>query len=178
MLSNYHPTIREPRLGVMLHYDGSAADLPGLKWLLKDPACKVSYNDVIDDKGAYHQVAPEDARAWHAGTCRTSDPRLPYTDANSAFYGVAVLCDGDDLTTGAQLLGVAERAAYYFRKHGWPATETWRIVGHKSEAWPRDPSATPPRYRKVDPDGERKDGLPVLDVQVVRKLVAYVLAAA
>jgi N-acetyl-anhydromuramyl-L-alanine amidase AmpD len=166
MLGNWN-RVRGERHGVMLHYDGSVNDAGGLAWLTKDERCKVSYNWAVDDKGVQHEVAPEHARAWHAGVCRPSDPRLAYTDANSAFYGVTVLADGDDLATDAALKSVVDLCIRLFRKHGWTAQDTWRIVSHESEAFPRG--------RKVDCTGVRADKVPVLDLTKVRALVTYYL---
>lgn len=71
----------------MLHFDGSVSDTGAWKWFT-DPRCNVSYNYLVLDNGDIVSIAPKDARAWHAGKCRPSGP-LNYSDANSAFYGVA-----------------------------------------------------------------------------------------
>lgn len=155
---------REERIGIMVHYDDSASDAGAQAWLMEDPACKVSYNVLILDNGSRVEVTPTDARAWHAGVCRPSDPRLRYRDANSAFYGVALAQDWNDPVTDAALLSLVGWCATIFRLHGWGLkTEGWRIVGHDTEAWPRG--------RKVDPTGLDK-AHPVLSVARVRELVA------
>jgi N-acetyl-anhydromuramyl-L-alanine amidase AmpD len=127
----------------MLHYT-AGTDLSGLQWLLFDPACKVSYNWLILDDGTTVSVAPQDARAWHAGACHPSNPtRLPYRDANSAFYGIAIAAQAGESATKAQLDMVATIAAGLFRAHGWPALDvSVRLTDHAAEAWPRG--------RKVD----------------------------
>lgn len=141
------------RIGVMLHFDDSTSDASGIQWLTNDPRCKVSYNFAVRDDGSVVEIAPEEARAYHAGVCRPSIPELVYTDANSAFYGVAITAKLGDTVSDAQRGGVLFLVGRLFEKNGWPRTDTWRITGHKAEAWPRG--------RKIDPD-------PVLDPAVIR----------
>lgn len=161
---NYNGLIA-PRMGVMLHYDDSASDRGALGWLTADPTCKVSYNVLVTDDGVGHEIAPLDKRAWHAGVCVSSDPvRLPYRDANSAFYGVAVAARDGEVVTPAQFAGVVGVVAMLAAKHGWDLRyEGWRIVGHNTEAWPRG--------RKVDPVGLTPNR-PVLSVAAVRAAFA------
>ena len=78
--------------------------------------------------------------------CRPSDvQRLPYKDGNSALYGVAAATNDRVDVTPLQLLTVAYLIRMLFHKHSWPIDETWRIVTHRSEAYPRG--------RKSDPEG-------------------------
>lgn len=157
-MPNYGLTLNEPRLGLMLHYDASASDAGGLAWL-RDPAAGVSYNWYVLDDGAVHEIAPESARAWHAGICRPSDPALTYRDANSAFIGVSIAARPGDVATPPQFSALVDLCRAIFHRHGWPLTDTWRIVGHNTEAHPRG--------RKNDPEGP--DGAhPVLSVDQVR----------
>jgi N-acetylmuramoyl-L-alanine amidase len=147
----------------MLHYDASMSDAGAVAWLTKDPRCKVSYNWLVLDDGRIVEVAPMGKRAWHAGVCRSSDPkRLPYTDANSAFFGIAIAATDGQRATPAQVTTVAQIVQDCFASQGWTLSETWRIVGHSSEAWPRG--------RKHDPEGSDPDN-PVLSVQAVRDLL-------
>ncbi len=163
-MGNYHATLREQRLGVMLHYDASTSDRGAVTWLTKDPACRVSYNLLVLDSGEVVEVAPVTARAWHAGICRSSDPsRLPYRDANSAFLGIAVAAGAGDQVTPAQLAAVVRLVRDAFDRSGWLRSETWRIVGHETEAWPRG--------RKHDPTGPTP-ARPVLSVAAVRQAVS------
>lgn len=164
-LGNYG-TLREGRLGVMLHYDGSASDAGAEEWLLRDPQCKLSYNWLVNDAGHLLMVAPADKRAWHAGICRPSSKQLVYQDANSAFYGIAIAARPPDTVTVQQLEVVVAQIKVLFIQHAWQFHETWRIVGHDTECWPRG--------RKIDPTGpdERR---PVLDVLRVRSMVRGVL---
>lgn len=141
------------RLGVMLHFDDSTSDASGIAWLTKDPRCKVSYNFAVRDDGTVVEIAPEEARAYHAGVCHPSIPELVYTDANSAFYGIAITAKMGDTVSDAQKNGVVGLVKRLFQKNGWPLTDGWRITGHRAEAWPRG--------RKIDPD-------PVLNPQVIR----------
>jgi len=162
-VANYN-AVKGKRVGVMLHYDASTSDAGAVAWLTKDPRCKVSYNWLVLDNGTAVEVAPMGKRAWHAGVCRSSDPaRLPYTDANSAFYGIAIAATDGQTATAAQLRTVTDLTRTCFERQGWPLTETWRIVGHSSEAWPRG--------RKHDPEGSNPTR-PVLDVQAVRDQLA------
>ncbi len=162
-MGNYN-ALREPRLGVMLHYDDSASDAGAVEWLLHDPRCHVSYNLLVLDGGKVVEIAPLTHRAWHAGICRPSDVRLTYRDANSAFFGVAIAADGTDVATSAQKQAVATICRTLFKRHGWDeTTDVWRIVGHDTEAWPRG--------RKIDPAGSDPHH-PVLSVMEIRGLVA------
>jgi N-acetyl-anhydromuramyl-L-alanine amidase AmpD len=132
--------VRGQRLGIMVHYDASSSDAGAVQWMLRDPACAVSYNWLILDDGEVVAVAPAGARAWHAGGCRSSDPRLPYKDANSAFYGIALAAKGTDTATPAQREALVKLCLRLMKLHRW--TEVWRITSHALEAWPRG--------RKVD----------------------------
>lgn len=135
--------LREQRQGVMLHYDGSASDAGAVTWITKDPRCAVSYTTLITDDGQVIPIAPRDARAWHAGVCRPSDAeRMPYADANSAFYGVALAARSGDIVLPAQYAAVVAHCVTLFHEHDWTADELWRITDHAGEAWPRG--------RKVD----------------------------
>lgn len=156
--------LNEPRAGVMLHYDESGNDDGAVEWLLFDPRCKVSYNYLVLDDATVREIAPLDKRSWHAGVCKPSDPRLSYADANSAFYGLSVAAKHTQKATPAQFDMIVTLSVALFKRHQWTAADTWRIVPHRTEAWPRG--------RKDDPDGAL--GV-VLDVDAVRKAVAKVL---
>lgn len=153
--------LREQRVGVMLHYDASKSDQGALAWLTKDPRCPVSYHVLVTDDGQAWRIAPLDKRAYHAGTCVSSDKaRLPYRDANSAFYGVSIAATDGETATPAQFAGVVQVCRDLAAREGWDlAVESWRIVGHSSEAWPRG--------RKTDPEGSNP-AKPVLSVTAVR----------
>lgn len=156
---------REPRVGVMLHYDGSASDAGAVGWFAH-PECRVSYQYLVLDDGSFVRIAPDTARAWHAGVCKPSDPRLGYKDANSAFYGVAVATNNKADVTPLQTLTAAWLTRRYFEMEGWPVTDKWRVVGHRSEAWPRG--------RKMDPEGS-DPGNPILSVEDVRQLLGRIV---
>lgn len=167
----YGAVLRERRHGVMLHYDGSGTDAGAVAWF-SDPRCNVSYNRLVLDDGSYVIIAPDNTRAWHAGHCRSSNPaRLPYQDANSAFYGIAVATDDVHGVTALQKLAVAWLTRRWFHREGWDPTETWRIVGHSSEAvyGPDHPKAGQ-RGRKTDPEGADPRH-PILSVADIRTLV-------
>jgi N-acetylmuramoyl-L-alanine amidase len=168
--------LKEPRIGVMLHYDDSSTDGSAVAWFT-DPECKVSYDILVLDNGSYVPIVPEGKRAWHAGYCLSSDPvRLPYHDGNSAFLGVAVATNGEIPATAAQLETVVWLTRGYFERMGWPVSETWRIVGHDSEAiWPNKADVPVKlrgkRGRKIDPTGP-KPNRPILSLDEVRRRVA------
>lgn len=157
-------TLREDRVGVMLHYDGSRTDEGAASWF-EHPDCRVSYHWLVLDDGGYVSIAPPERRAWHAGVCRPSDVRLKYADANSAFYGIAAATDGGHDVTPLQLLTIAWLTRRCFDREGWSTTEAWRIVGHSSEAWPRG--------RKVDPEGTSASN-PIFSPADVRQLLGRV----
>ena len=165
----YNGSIREDRIGVMIHYDGSGSDRGAVQGFA-DPRCHVSYNLLVLDDGSYVRIAPDTARAWHAGRCRPSDPkRLQYGDANSAFYGLAIASSGKHDVTPLQMLTVALLCRIYFETHGWDLNEMWRIVSHSSEAWGRG--------RKTDPEGADPKN-PILSVDDIRQLLPKVSRAA
>lgn len=174
----YHATLREKRLGVMLHYDESGTDEGSMRWF-EDSRCRVSYNFLVLDDGRYVQIAPPTTRAWHAGFCRSSDPeRLPYQDANSAFYGIAVATNGKTGCTEAARLTAAWLARWCFEKEGWHRDETWRIVGHDTEAvYPAGHAKAGQRGRKIDPTGPVASH-PILSVEDVRYLAPRFAMAA
>ena len=148
----------------MLHYDGSGSDHGAVQWF-GDPRCRVSYNVLVLDDGNYVEIAPDDCAAWHAGRCRSSDQRLTYRSANRAFYGVAIASSGKEAVTPVQLLTVVALCRGYFRRHGWPLGQTWRIVSHRSEATPRG--------RKTDPEGADLRN-PIMSTEHVRGLLSKV----
>ena len=168
--------LREPRRGVMLHYDDSSSDSGAMGWFT-DPACEVSYNYLVLDDGSYVAVIPDGKRAWHAGACLSSDPaKLPYKDANSAFFGVAVATNAKTPATPAQVETVAWLTRKLFAEQGWPLSETWRIVGHDAEAIYADKADVPKRLRgkrgrKIDPTGPNKNK-PILSLEEIRKRVS------
>lgn len=155
-------SLREARMGVMLHYDASTSDKGAVEWLLHDPRCKVSYNYLVLDNGQIVTIAPADARAWHAGICRPSEPRLNYRDANSALWGISIAATVGEVATKEAKEAIADLTRILFINQHWPLTDTWRIVGHSSEAWPRG--------RKIDPVGPNP-AKPVLSVEEMRDTV-------
>ena len=163
----YGRSIREKRLGVCLHYDASGSDAGSMGWFAHEK-CRVSYNWLVLDDGSYVTIAPDNCRAWHAGRCRTSDrERLNYRDANSALYGIAAATNNRVDVTPLQLLTIAWLTRQCFVRECWPVTDTWRIVGHSSEAWPRG--------RKSDPEGGDKRN-PIYSPADIRQLLGRVRA--
>lgn len=157
--------LRQDRVGIMLHYDGSVSDAGAVEWLTRDPRCRVSYNWLVLDDGKLVEIAPDHARAWHAGVCRPSNGALlPYRDANSAFYGIALATGAGAPATPAAFATIIRLCRALYRQNGWLDSETWRIVGHNTEAWPRG--------RKPDPVGPDPKH-PVLDVLGIRKELAW-----
>ena len=165
----YNERLRGPRVGVLLHYDGSGSDRGGVGWFAH-PDCRVSYNYLVLDDGSYVEIAPPSARAWHAGRCAPSDPeQLSYVDANSAFYGISAATNDRTDVTPLQLLTIAWLTRQCFEREGWDVTEDWRIVGHSSEAINRDGT----RGRKIDPEGPYPDN-PIFSPADVKQLLGRV----
>ena len=157
----------EERIGVMLHYDASSSDRSGLVWL-SGAEIRVSYNWCVTDAGNIIGIAPETARAWHAGVCKSPDPRLPYRDANSAFYGVSILATSGDVASVEAKRSIVGLCRTYFLRHGWPVEEAWRIVSHRQHAWPWP---TPTKAgRKNDPEGPDL-AHPVLSTNEIRGML-------
>ena len=67
------------------------------------------------------------------------------------------------------MLTTALLCRIYYERHEWDLDETWRIVGHSSEAWPRG--------RKTDPEGADLKN-PILSVDDIRLLLPKVSRAA
>lgn len=154
----------EPRKGICLHYDASQNDKGAVAWF-RDPRCEVSYQFLVTDDGEAHRIAPDDARAYHAGVCKPSAYAPKYEDANSAFYGVAIAATDGDVATLEQIRTVTRLCVQYFLKHGWGSQDVSRIVSHKSEAWPRG--------RKHDPEGTGV--VPVMRTEQIREEVQKTL---
>ena len=66
-----HDDLREPRLGVMLHYDDSSNDASAVAWFT-DSACRVSYDILVLADGTYVPIVPREKRAWHAHRLRSA----------------------------------------------------------------------------------------------------------
>ncbi len=147
------------RQGVMIHYDASKSDVGAVAWLEDDERVRVSYHFLVLDDGRILQIAPTNARAWHAGVCKPSRKEFTYSDGNNAFYGVSIAATDGEVATLAQLNSVAGLCHYLFWLEGWNEQDTWRITGHNAEAFPRG--------RKSDPEGSDPSN-PVLSVQHVR----------
>lgn len=167
--------VREPRVGVMLHYDDSSSDEGAVAWFT-DPACEVSYNYLVLDNGDYVPIIPEGKRAWHAGACKSSTPKLRYKDANSAFIGIAVATNAKKPATPEQVETVIWLTRREFLRNGWKLSETWRVVGHDEESIYPDKADVPlklrgKRGRKIDPIGPNP-AKPILSTDEVRRRVA------
>lgn len=156
-----HNSLREERIGVMIHFDASSTDEGAVAWF-EHPDCRVSYQVLVLDDGSFVRIVDDDRRAWHAGRCRPSDPRLDYQDANSAFLGIAAATNAKVGSTEAQRLTIAHFCVRWFVRYDWPVSELWRIVGHRTEA--------DPRGRKSDPEGPNLKR-PILSVADIRELV-------
>ena len=149
----------------MLHYDGSGSDAGAVGWF-GHPDCGVSYQWLVLDDGSAVRIAPDSSRAWHAGRCRHSNPRLEYRDANSAFYGIAAATNNYEDVTPLQTLTIAYLTRWYFEHEGWPLADLWRITTHRSEAWRRG--------RKSDPEGGDLKN-PILAVGDIRQLLGRIV---
>lgn len=170
-----------PRRGVMLHYDDSASDDASLAWF-RDKRCRNGYTWLVLDDGLIVELADPEARTPHAGVCLT-------TAANSRFYGIAAATNGRVLATPAQVDAMLELCVWLFQRHGWPIADVpQRLVGHDEQAiWTRDATRAAGiadseggKYwgrlgRKVDPRGSRPDGVPIVDVEAVRRELAQQL---
>lgn len=163
--------LTERRIGIMLHYDASVTDEGSIEWLA-GPEIKVSYNWIVMDSGNIIPIAPEDARAWHAGCCKSDDARLVYRDANSAFYGLSVAATSGDRATVEAKRSILAMCLTLFGNHQWPISETWRIVSHRTQAVFCKGHPRAGEYgRKSDPEGP--DLLhPVLNTNEIRGMLS------
>jgi len=171
--NGHYNDLLEKRIGVMIHYDASGTDAGAMAWFAhKD--CKVSYHYLVLDDGGYVTIAPLDKRAWHAGVCKPSDPKLVYTDGNSAFYGIAAATNDRVDITPLQLLTIAWLTRKLFAREGWPTTDLWRITGHREEAvYKTGHAKAGQRGRKSDPQGGSLDN-PIFSPADVRQVLARV----
>lgn len=171
--------LKEPRIGVMIHFDDSGDDQGAMAWF-ESKQCKVSYNYLVLDNGSYVIIAPDDKRAWHAGVCSPSSGQLPYHDANSAFVGIAAATNTSVRATPEQHFTIAWLARRLFGKYRWDLTESWRITGHDAEAvYPRLLESGKPnpkagqRGRKIDPTGfDRED--PIVSMTRIREYITRI----
>jgi N-acetyl-anhydromuramyl-L-alanine amidase AmpD len=167
--------LTEHRLGVMLHYDASYSDKSSVAWLAS-AEITVSYNWIVMDSGNIIPIAPLENRAWHAGCCKSDDPRLPYHDANSAFYGVSIAATEGDVATREAKTSIADLCVTLFGMHEWTLAEIWRIVSHGSQAvYCKGHPRAGQRGRKHDPEGPNK-ARPVMNTNEIRGMVATRLA--
>lgn len=163
------------RGGIMLHYDDSSRDDWAVEWFA-DPRCTNGYTWLILDDGRVIELADPANRTPHAGACRT--PK-----ANSVFYGIAAATNGLVPATPAQLDAIVTACVAVARFEGWNASSiARRIVGHDAEAiWTAATTSDRRRWgklgRKVDPTGERSDGVPIVGVAGVLGAVEGMLAA-
>ena len=146
-------TIREPRIGIMLHLDASASDEGSLAWF-SDPRCRCAYHYLVLDDGRIVRIVSTAFRAWHAGKCKPADG-FNYMDANSAFYGVAAAARAGDTITNPQMEGIAKVCEAIAKAQNWNLRYT--LTGHSTQAWPRG--------RKIDPECDPDN--PVLSKEMV-----------
>jgi hypothetical protein len=181
--------LRQPRVGVMWHFDDSSSDAGALGWF-RSPEFKLSYNRAFTDDGRAHNLVARSTdrsslhyAARHAGVCRTQSAPVLVRGCNQSFYGFAVTCGAADVTTEAQYRRIVLDTVATFRVHGWgPAEVAHRLVGH--EEWAifneRDNPTRRDLWgklgRKIDPTGVRKDRRPVLSLVQGRIDVAALLA--
>jgi N-acetyl-anhydromuramyl-L-alanine amidase AmpD len=163
--------LTEKRVGVLLHYDASSSDASAIRWFTH-PDSRVSYTWLVMDSGNVIPIAPQDKRAWHAGCCASDDPRLVYRDANSAFFGIALAATAGETATREAKRSIAMMCLHCFAVEGWPITEVWRIVSHRSQAvYCRGHPKAGQRGRKSDPEGDDL-AHPVLNTNEIRGMVA------
>ena len=166
----------------MLHYDDSTRDDWAVAWF-DDPRCTNGYTWLVLDDGRVVELADPAMRTPHAGTCLTPN-------ANSRFYGVSAATNGLTPATTAQVAKIAQICLHLLQHHGWTSRDdVWdRIVGHDGQAiWTqastREAGMTDEKGRslwgtlgrKVDPSGVRPDGRRIIDVNLVREVVASAL---
>jgi N-acetyl-anhydromuramyl-L-alanine amidase AmpD len=158
-----------PRRGIMLHYDDSSRDDWAVAWF-HDARCTNGYTWLVLDDGTIVELADPAMRTPHAGACNTPM-------ANSAYYGIAAATNGLVPATEAQIASIVNICQRVFLHHGWPMdTAPDRLVGHDAQAiWTPDYTTNRELWgqlgRKVDPTGQRPDGIKIIDVaHIARRL--------
>jgi N-acetylmuramoyl-L-alanine amidase len=125
---------------VILHYTGMKDAASAIQWLC-NPLSEVSCHYVVMEDGRVFQLAPERARAWHAGVSHWQGE----TDINSSSIGIEIVNPGHDLGypdfPPEQVDAVAALCSDIAQRHRIPRE---RILAH-SDIAPR---------RKQDP-GEK-----------------------
>ncbi len=76
---------------LILHYTGMRSCEEAIRWLAS-PKSGVSCHYVVDEDGAITQMAPEAARAWHAGVSHW----MGADDINSCSIGIEIHNPGHD----------------------------------------------------------------------------------
>jgi N-acetylmuramoyl-L-alanine amidase len=127
---------------LILHYTGMPSCEAAIQ-CLASPASGVSCHYVIDEEGEIVQMAPEAARAWHAGVSHWQGAG----DINSCSIGIEIQNPGHDGGypdfPNAQMAAVEALCLDLIDRHG---IEPRRVLAH-SDVAPR---------RKIDP-GEKFD---------------------
>jgi hypothetical protein len=175
------------RQAIMFHYDDSSSDAAGVSWF-RSPQFKLSYNRAYQDDGRRVRITRSmNDKADHAGVCRVK-PGVPvhtlpgtsfrYGGANTAYWGLCAMADGNDTITMEQCNAMVEDAAILYRAAGWSLDELdTRIIGHDQEAIfnPRDNPTRRTLWgkigRKSDPTGAFKQR-PVVDLDRIREGIA------
>lgn len=115
---------------LILHYTGMATAQAALDWLCVEES-QVSCHYFVDEAGLITQLAPESARAWHAGQSFWKGE----TDINSASIGIEMANPGHD--GGAppfaepQIEAVIALCRDIVARHGVPAE---RVLAHSDVA--------------------------------------------
>jgi len=133
---------------LILHYTGMRSAREALERLC-DPAARVSCHYLIDEDGSLYRLAPETARAWHAGLAEWEGKR----DINSRSIGIELVNPGHEFGyrpfPDAQIDRLIRLCGELTRRHAIPP---WHVLGHADVAPGRkaDPGELFPWARLAD----------------------------
>ncbi len=115
---------------LVLHYTGMRSGEAALARLC-DPSARVSAHYTIDEDGTVYAMAPEEARAWHAGVSCWAGAR----DINARSIGIELVNPGHEFGyrpfPSAQIAALIPLAQGIIARHAIP---TWRVLGHSDVA--------------------------------------------
>jgi N-acetylmuramoyl-L-alanine amidase len=107
---------------VVLHHTGMATAEAALA-RLRDPAAEVSCHYLIAEDGRVWRLAPEEARAWHAGAGAWGDA----SDVNSRSIGIELANPGDAPHAARQMAALEALLGDVLRRRAIPPE---RVIGH------------------------------------------------
>jgi N-acetylmuramoyl-L-alanine amidase len=124
---------------IVLHYTGTLATEPAVRWMQR-PDAHLSAHYVIERDGAVIQMVPEDAVAFHAGRSAMDPATGAEANVNEFSVGIMLVGTADSGFTDVQMAALYTLVEVLVVRH---RVHPDRIVGHRHIA----------PGRQQDPDG-------------------------